>query len=80
MQSSCMYHNIHAKANVNYLLPTCARTAYQDIVYLSNFYYINLKTSSMPYIYRVTSLYRTKFEIQHCDNASGILSLYSSST
>ena len=33
MQSSCMYHNIHSKANVNYLLPTCARTAYQDIVY-----------------------------------------------
>ena len=30
----CMYnhHNIHSKANVNYLLPTCARTAYQDIV------------------------------------------------
>ena len=38
VQSSCMYHNIHSKANVNYLLPTCARTAYRDIVYLSNFY------------------------------------------
>ena len=33
--SSCMYHNIHSKANVKYLIPT--RTAYQDIVYLSNF-------------------------------------------
>ena len=29
---------IHSKANVNYLLPTCARTAYKNIVYLSNFY------------------------------------------
>ena len=26
---------IHSKANMNYLLPTCAHTAYQDIVDLS---------------------------------------------
>ena len=35
--SSCMYHNIHSKAHMYFLLPT--RTAYQDniIMYLSNF-------------------------------------------
>ena len=33
--SSCMYHNIYSKANVNYLLLT--RAAYQAIMYLSNF-------------------------------------------
>ena len=33
--SSYMYPNIYSKANVNYLLQT--HTAYQDIMYLSNF-------------------------------------------